>query len=325
MEEDKLKSRRWFILLHRDKCSMCSKKFDNIEYAYYGELADGSPAISCENCKCKLQYAEPIGNKIGCHSVPTPEAKLWRYMDLSKFLSLLEDSSIFFARIDHFQDTFEGALGSKKNEDAWAKNEFKKRERFLILENKGKGTQMDKSEIHAQAEEAFANFRSRLNNWRTMHFVSCWYQSDTESEAMWNLYTKDSKQGIAIQTTFDKLYQTLPAIPQIDFGMVNYIDYNKYNNGASKDQFDIFDAAWYKRKSFEHEKEFRAVIKDDRCLSCRDWNKNIPVNLNALIENIYISPNADEWFAKLVKKIVRNRYKLPINIKQSELNDLPFH
>lgn len=158
-----------------------------------------------------------------------------------------------------------------------------------------------------------------------MHYVSCWYQSDTESEAMWNLYTRDSKQGIAIQTTFDRLYQTLPAIPQVDFGMVNYIDYNKYNNGTSKEQFDIFDAVWYKRKSFEHEKEFRAVITDERSPACRDWNKTIHIDLMKLIENIYISPTVDEWFAELVKSIVRNRYYLPINIKQSELNDLPFY
>lgn len=325
MEEEKIKSRRWFIITHRDKCSLCGKTFDKIENAYYGETEDGTPVISCETCNCKLQHSEPIGNKKGCNSIPMPQAKLWRYMDLSKFLSLLEDSSLFFTRIDHFQDAFEGSLGCKQNEDAWVRYEISKRETFLTIENKEKGIEMDNSEIHAQAEENFANFRRRLNNWRTMHHVSCWYQSDTESEAMWNLYTRDSKQGIAIQTTFDRLYQTLPAIPQVDFGMVNYIDYNKYNNGTSKEQFDIFDAVWYKRKSFEHEKEFRAVITDERSPACRDWNKTIHIDLMKLIENIYISPTVDEWFAELVKSIVRNRYNLPINIKQSELNDLPFH
>lgn len=325
MEEEKIKSKRWFIITHRDKCSLCGKKFDKIENAYYGQTEDGTSVISYETCNCKLQQSEFIGNKKRCNSVPIPQAKLWRYMDLSKFLSLLEDSSLFFARIDHFQDSFEGSLGSKQNEDAWKRYEIKKRETFLTIENKEKGLEMDQAEIHAQAEENFANFRSNLNKWRTMHYVSCWHQSDTESEAMWNLYTKDNKQGIAIQTTFEKLYQALPAFPQVEFGMVNYIDYNKYNNGTSKDQFDIFDAVWYKRQSFEYEKEFRAVINDDRCPSCRDWNKTICVDLQKLIENIYISPTADEWFAKLVKKIVRNRYKLSTSIQQSELNDLPFH
>lgn len=325
MEEEKIKSRKWFIITHRDKCSLCGKKFDKIENAYYGQTEDGILAITCEACNCKLQYSEPIGNKKGCQTIPASKAKLWRYMDLSKFLSLLEDSSLFFTRIDHFQDAFEGSLGSKHNEEAWRKNEIKKREIFLTIENKEKGLEMDQAEIHTQAEGNFANFRRRLNNWRTMHYVSCWHLSDTKSEAMWNLYTRDSKQGIAIQTNFERLYQALPAIPQVEFGMVNYIDYNKYNNGVSKEQFDIFDAVWYKRKSFEHEKEFRIVITDDRCPACRDWDKTIHIDLMKLIENIYIAPTADGWFTELVKSIVRNRYNLPINIKQSELNDLPFH
>lgn len=138
MEEEKIKSRRWFIITHRDKCSLCGKTFDKIENAYYGETEDGTPVISCETCNCKLQHSEPIGNKKGCNSIPMPQAKLWRYMDLSKFLSLLEDSSLFFTRIDHFQDAFEGSLGCKQNEDAWVRYEISKRETFLTIEKKRK-------------------------------------------------------------------------------------------------------------------------------------------------------------------------------------------
>ena len=70
MEEEKIKSRRWFIITPRDKCSLCGKTFDKIENAYYGETEDGTLVISCATCNCKLQHSETIGNKKGCNSIP---------------------------------------------------------------------------------------------------------------------------------------------------------------------------------------------------------------------------------------------------------------
>lgn len=40
-----------------------------------------------------------------------PGQKLWRYMDLAKFLALLEDRALYFARADKLGDPFEGAAG----------------------------------------------------------------------------------------------------------------------------------------------------------------------------------------------------------------------
>ncbi|MDR6438766.1 hypothetical protein J2790_003933 [Paenarthrobacter nicotinovorans] len=42
---------------------------------------------------------------------PDPGSRLWRYMDLPKFLSLLEDSALYFARADQIVDGWEGATG----------------------------------------------------------------------------------------------------------------------------------------------------------------------------------------------------------------------
>lgn len=142
---------------------------------------------------------------------------------------------------------------------------------------------------------------------------------------MWQLYSRDSKQGVAIQTTFERLYQALPPTPQPRFGMVKYINYDEYNNGNSKKTFHPFEAPWHKRESFAHEKEFRIIIEDTSKNGFHDWNKIIKVDLNLLIENVYISPEADKWFAELVKDIIRNRYKLRLNVVQSELKEHPFY
>jgi hypothetical protein len=39
---------------------------------------------------------------------PQPDANLWRYMDLSKYVSMLATGSLWFARMDLLGDPYEG-------------------------------------------------------------------------------------------------------------------------------------------------------------------------------------------------------------------------
>jgi hypothetical protein len=38
-----------------------------------------------------------------------PGTEIWRYLDLGKFLSLIEDQKIHFSRLDQFDDEYEGS------------------------------------------------------------------------------------------------------------------------------------------------------------------------------------------------------------------------
>lgn len=58
---------------------------------------------------------------------------------------------------------------------------------------------------------------------REFFFASCWRASDDESEAMWQRYCP-SGQGVAIQTTYAKLRDSLPDHTHI--GLVSYIDHD---------------------------------------------------------------------------------------------------
>ena len=322
---DDLKQLRWFIIQHYDNCSVCGKQFGRNENSYMGHLTDGSCGHTCEECSKQMVDARIYTNKHNHPNViPNSSAKLWRYMDLSKFLSLLESRSLYFTRLDHFSDSFEGAIGSRKNESAWEKMQIELRSKWILAEHKSKNMQLSDKEITNLAYESFEKYRRNIKEWRMHNYVSCWHQSDFESEAMWQLYTRDNKQGIAIQTTFERLYQALSLDPWQEFGMVKYINFDEYNNGNSQKSFHSFDALWYKRESFAHEKEFRIIIEDSS-KGCLDWEKTVEVNLNMLIENVYISPEADLWFYELVKDIIRKRYNLRLDVKQSALNDLPFY
>ena len=100
--------------------------------------------------------------------------------------------------------------------------------------------------------------------WRAKNYISCWHQSDYESEAMWQLYTKDCTQGIAIKTTFERLYQALPPTEQPDFGWLIILILISITMEKSDMNFHPVEAPWYKREAFSHGKEFRTIIEDIR-------------------------------------------------------------
>lgn len=321
-EINEYKKLRWFIMHHYNNCSVCGKVFKLGDNCYFGHLSNGSYAYTCSGCSTQLNDAKVYTNYHRLpFSIPPPETKLWRYMDLAKFLSLLENQSLYFTRLDHFNDSFEGALGVSTNENNWTKNELEVRKRLYQKYN----IFGNEDDYNRYIEKEFKESRERMQNFRKYNYVSCWHASNCESEAMWQLYTRDNKQGVAIQTTFMRLYNSLPAVINSKFGLVNYINFNDYNNGVSNKRFSAFDAPWYKRESFAHEREFRVIIEDVPKSLPQDWEKYVPININQLVENVYISPKSNVWFVNLVKDIVRKRYNLNVNIIQSELNNLPFY
>src|SRR4051812_13772384 len=44
-----------------------------------------------------------------CFPTPEDDTPIWRYMDITKSLSLLKESVLYFSRLDTFDDPFEGS------------------------------------------------------------------------------------------------------------------------------------------------------------------------------------------------------------------------
>ena len=89
----------------------------------------------------------------------------------------------------------------------------------------------------------------------------------------------------------------------------------------------------HKRKSFEHEQELRAVIQEFRYKKNGeiDWHK-LPfddgicgsVDLNVLIDRLYLAPTSPKWLLELVRSVTR-RYELDKDVIQSSLDDRPVY
>ena len=62
------------------------------------------------------------------------EAKIWRYLDLAKFLAMIEKKTLFFCRIDKLGDPFEGSR--PRGEDTfWAELLKKHKDKEKIIKS----------------------------------------------------------------------------------------------------------------------------------------------------------------------------------------------
>jgi hypothetical protein len=134
-------------------------------------------------------------------------------------------------------------------------------------------------------------------------------------------------ESICIQSTWSNLNVVLKKKAQI--GQVQYADYES----QWIPEFDPLLPFLYKRRSFEHEREIRAIIDTAStsypvgASSAADSSEEgirIPVDLTKLIVTVFVSPKAPEWFFELVKQVV-TRYRLKTPVKQSSLMAEPFY
>jgi hypothetical protein len=145
--------------------------------------------------------------------------------------------------------------------------------------------------------------------------ISSWHINEYESFAMWQIFTQKS-EGLAIQSTLGRIQEALKLDTTYNqhIGEVNYIDYKK--------EYIPFDNAFFpflfKRKSFQYEREIR-IISDVTEFELKiDNGLKIDVDINQLIEKIYIHPKSENWYKNLVIELVQ-RLGFDFTIEKSDL------
>ena len=210
---------------------------------------------------------------------------VWKYLDLSKFLDMLLSQQLFMSRSDKFEDQYEGTFSEPTFE------EIKK-----IAANNPK-------------------FLDYYKSHREKVVISSWHINEYESFAMWQIFTQNT-EGLAIQTTIGRLKEALQPERQTEqyIGAVNYIDYKKEFIPFE----DTFFPFLFKRKSFQYEREIR-IISDVSANGMKiDNGLKVDVNLNQLIEKIYIHPKSENWYKKLVIELV-SKLGFDFEIEKSDL------
>ena len=225
--------------------------------------------------------------------------KVWRYLDFTKFVSLLDSRALFFARADQLLDPFEGSLPRANVEGS--------PERFG----------------HPPDSDVLTRLAAMRERVRRQVGISSWYINAHESAAMWSLYLK-SDEGVAVQSTFRRLTDAFRGYDSpVHVGMVRYID---FEHEAIPWGSNVLFPFLYKRKSFEYERELRAIVweppVDGRSHLTDNYGAAAPVDLEGLVERVYVAPAAPRWFAALVSSVI-TRYGFEMPVEQSILGESP--
>lgn len=325
---------------NHDNCTICDQAFENNDRTHLGYNENRDFVYACDNCSEELDETVVRYNfSKRSFTIPKDTTILWRYIDFGKFVSMLLTKSLYFNKVSKFNDPFEGAIGIMDNKSSYDKSmifalvvsmltapkdnkpplspskEITNRA-LKIVEDLEKGTISDKDkEIVSNAKRLSSDLESHRTKKRDMIYVNCWHENEYESDAMWTLYSKDITNAVAIKTTYQKLFDALGRDPLIDIGRVNYINYNKSFSSNDSTQ-------WYKRKSFSHENEVRAVLINEKR---RELNGvPIDVDLDILIESIFISPYAGNWFVDIVKDVLK-KYNLNKTVFHSDMAKKPLY
>jgi hypothetical protein len=214
-----------------------------------------------------------------------PDTIVWKYLDLSKFLDLLLSRKLFMSRSDKFEDQYEGTFSEPTYE------EIKK----LSVNN--------------------PEFLNYYKSHREKVVISSWHINEYESFAMWQIFTQNS-EGLAIQSTIGRLQKAMEVEKDFNqyIGEVNYIDYKKEYIPFD----DMFFPFLFKRKSFQYEREVRIIADlSEQEIKINDGLK-IEVDIDQLIEKIYIHPKSENWYKKLVIELV-DKLGFDFEIEKSDL------
>ena len=260
--------------------------------------------------------------------------QIWRYMDLGKYVSLLSDG-LFFSCYDMLGDDWEGSWGVTD---------------VLMFQE---------VETQATADQMTDKWRQQSDaKTRSMQGVgiSCWHRSDHESDALWKLYMPGGL-GVAIQSTVEQVIKAAEEHGRrIVDRNVGYVDYRASNLGN-----DPIELLSYKRKEFEHEKEFRffLTLSEEEQEAIRWWRHfehdrrttahfpvkpgpliytlgsspgevllrsgsagvSISVDAPTLIEKVYLAPAAPAYLRRSVRTVT-SQHGLPVSLVSEASIDL---
>lgn len=231
---------------------------------------------------------------------PADAEPVWRYMDLARYLSLIQSSALHFARADQMSDRWEGSYG----------------ELNVTLRPQMYGEHYEMMFAHAHSR--------RVALLQGIH-LNCWHLSNIESAAMWDIYQREGR-GVAVRSSWGRLTRSIRSERSVYGAKVRYVDYRT----SFIPEGNVFDAFMYKRESFSHEREVRLAMMTGVTAPNPDEEGTlinlgpeapvlpVEVDLGELIETVYVAPDAPDWIGDVVESVTR-RYGFQFPVQHSDL------
>ncbi|TMT85392.1 DUF2971 domain-containing protein [Haloterrigena sp. H1] len=257
---------------------------------------------------------------------PNDSQLVWRYMDFPKLMWIIQKEKLHFHRADDFSDPFEGTTPK------------------ALKQLRDKSLREAQSEIDSEEVDLLKQWSKGVKNFRKSMFLNCWHANDTESAAMWDLYGNEDK-SIAIVSTIERMKDAFKETEEtVYIGDLFYVDFYSDLHDIDRESEakiarvinrtenpNAFQQILFKRQEFSHEHEVRAVISDMSNMGDEEENSklyfNISIDINKLIEGIYIAPDTPSWFSQVVGNAV-NESDLDLtanDVHPSRLDEDPWY
>lgn len=242
-------------------------------------------------------------------------------MPFSKFISLITYQALWYTKLKHFEDTFEGVMPDP------AKKYYE--------DEAPKWKKIFPPDVHDQIDTMS---EKNVEDGRELTIVNCWYLGESESRKMWETYAP-GKDGVAIKSTIRKLASSFAPDPEFSLiGKVIYTDLETHKMTEYQAN-QACERALLKKHDFVDEQEVRVIGLNMKCpggirmdgtpfdgTDCSGGNVNnfenpgiyLGVHLDLLIDEIVLSPQAEEWGYLLVNRI-KELSKLRCKVTKSAL------
>ncbi|WP_066502351.1 DUF2971 domain-containing protein [Abyssisolibacter fermentans] len=216
------------------------------------------------------------------------KTKIYRYVTLDQFLSMVENKTNYFKRLSAWDDTWEAPSRNIPTE-------------------------------HEDGRLEYASYSISQD-----FFGQCWTLKE-ESDAMWRIYSLDNK-GLRISTSIEKL-KMIEGINRLYCGKVYYYDKLieglEFTKTKGKEAF--FREGIIKRHAFNHEEEIRFLtINQEPFVQNRVENVNcleFSFDPISIIDEITIDPRAKEYYVETIKNYCKRAGFSIIPVKSKLYDD----
>lgn len=263
---------------------------------------------------------------------PRDDDRVWRYMELAKFLAVLQRRRLFLPNVPSLRDKFEGSLTESEHRRRSgmralvAYSPVRNQTSLPALRGLG-GTQDQANLAISLADRKKAPTRREPS--RDQVFVSCWYVSNDESEAMWRLYGA-GLGTVAVTTTFGDLKQALcQHEAYLVFSRVAYILGTREAEDQRSGPLGLF---FRKLPSFVHEQELRILAHTDpgaseppscagrKGVGQRDGGLALAVRLSSLVQSVIAAPNSPPWVHQVIRGALAQSHMKHVKVTSSSLD-----
>jgi len=242
---------------------------------------------------------------------------LWKFFDLHRFIYLLTEKKLFFTRLDKLEDPFEGVATKFLRRDAEfadVPTKFSDFDKSVPLTERRR--LLNEKKLHEYAKQ------TEVQKAQTTQYVNCWFASDRESMAMWNLYS--NKDSVAVKVNFKKLKKQLKNSfddfqisrrygTNIIGEQITYLKLNPFDVLTPKQTMKY--TALKKDISFQYEQEYRFLIVSKK-ISKPELFFEIPFDIQKIEMTIVTHPNMEDWKFQNLKAMLKI-LKVEINMERS--------